>query len=204
MRLLFLLVLCFACAQMPKDQLKDVETVEASTIIQSSSEALKNLPVSGSVSHERLKLEFTKDDKLMMLNGKRAPVKHIQLVKASNPNLLVYGVHKSGWRKDSGVFPALVIFKDGKQISPPNVKKIHYDGMCAMHACRVTTLDISTLANGTYDVIIAAYVNDAEKPADMRDVESMMPVAGTVINQKAIRPQFATYFGDVMLETKKD
>lgn len=204
----FLTLLCFlqlvGCATVPKDLVKDIDAVPESQVFRTIEIASKSLPPEAIVDQEKVALEFTKNDKLVFKNGKRAPVKVLEL-KNDGPQFLIFsGVIKSaGWQKDAGVMPKVDFLKDGQLLKSPPVKQVGYDGLCGLYSCLVTTYDLAALPKGIYKLVVTAFVDDPAVPADIRRVEGIdggAAAAGIYVYNSANRKQYASYFGDIKIE----
>jgi hypothetical protein len=192
------------CATAPKDLVKDIDAVPEIQVFRTVEVAAKNLLPEAIVDQGKVSLEFTKNDRLVLKYGKRAPVKVIEL-KNDGPQFLIFSsvIKSAGWQKDAGVMPKVDFLMNGQLLKSPSVKQIGYDGLCGLYSCLVTTYDLTALPKGNYKLVVTAFVDDPEVPADIRKVEGIdggAAAAGIYVYTSANRKQYASYFGEIKIE----
>lgn len=168
------LSLISGCASAPKDLAQEIYARPDSAILKTETQALKDLPKINLNRDNHLSFDFGKDDPLLLVNGKRAPVKVLEIKNDGTQFFVVSSVIRSaGWRKDALVIPQISFYKDNVSISLPKIKQIGIDRFCGLDACLVTTYDLGSLPKGIYRVVLSAYVDNADQPIQMRNVSGM-------------------------------
>lgn len=200
--LLFVFVeLTSGCVSSPKDLVNEIYNKPDSSVFTSESQALKEINKIEHLDNNKVSLEFNKNDSLILINGKRAPVKILELNHDGEKFLAVSSVIKSaGWKKDAFVLPKVSFFMGETLVATPKVKQVGIDGLCGLDACLVTAYDLSSLRKGTYKVVTAAYVENPDAPIEMRKVNGYYYAGSVPLFMTATRAQFASYYGTVKIQ----
>ncbi len=209
--LLVIFLLCaflssiIGCVSAPMDLVQEIYSRPDTAIFKTEAQALKEIRrVERYNNNDKLILDFDKNDSLIMIQGKRAPVKVVEVNHERARFLEVYSVIKSaGWKKDAFVLPKLSFYKNGVLVPEPKVKQIGIDGLCGMDACLVTSYDIGSLPPGDYKIIVAAKVENPDKPLEMRKVDGFSYTGSVPLYMTASRAQYASYFGTVKIQTSE-
>lgn len=154
-----------SCAHTAKHFDSEVQNADLSRVYQDAKEVVSYVPAEATISTQSVSVEFTKQDKLIVIQNRKAPVKHLKLQISDAPYLRISGVHVQNIDgKTIGVHPIFKIMKDSKELPQPQLKKVRWRGICGMHACDDRTFDLSSLPKGEYDFVVAAYVKDPDNP----------------------------------------
>lgn len=207
MKQFFLLALLFTgcISPAPVDLINEINSVSETKIIKNEELALKEIQETTVSAGPKTELNFNKEDRLVLINGKRAPTKVLSLKIDGDPFLVISSVIKSaGWRKDTLVVPQIKFYKDKVLQKQPKIKQIGIDGLCGLDACSVTTYDLSNLVKGNYKILVSAYVEKPDVPLEMRKVEGTYAAGASLVYTSAERAQLASYYGLVKVMLSKE